>query len=131
MRTHFKTTMTNEGGSLGPFDSDVTAEDGSVDVRKLAAAVDLTPAQLATILGVEAKTFTESPINRKIQGPAVKFLNMMNELALHLQEKRYARYWLRSPQREFGDQTALDWLMNGNLDEICHHVGRMVRLQPD
>jgi hypothetical protein len=93
--------------------------------------MDLTLSQLALILGVAPTRLTESPTNRIIQRSANKLLTMLNELALHLQEKRYALYWLRTPQRELGGLTALDWLMNGRLEEIDDYVGRMVAFQPD
>ena len=55
----------------------------------------------------------------------------MNDVAEYVNEKRYAVYWLRAPRRELGDQSALDWLMRGKLDEIRDHVARVVDLQPD
>jgi hypothetical protein len=45
--------------------------------------------------------------------------------------KRFARYWLRTPQPDLGDRTALDWLTKGKLEEIRDHVSRVVNLQPD
>jgi hypothetical protein len=114
-----------------PFDLDVLADDGRVDARKLAAAIDVTLPQLAQILHVKAKNLSDSPTSRKIQDPAIKLVAMMNDVAEYVSEKPYAVYWLRVPRRELGDQSALDWLMRGKLDEIRDHVARVVDLQPD
>ena len=114
-----------------PFDPDVVTEDGRVDARRLAAAIDIPLAQLAQILNVKAKSLTDSPNSRKIQEPAIRLVAMMNDLAEFLQEKRFARYWLRTPQPDLGDRTALDWLTKGKLEEIRDHVSRVVNLQPD
>jgi len=118
-------------GPLGPFDTDVISDDGRVDADRLALAMDLTLSQLAPILGVTPASLANSPIDRTIQEPARKLLIMLNELALFLQEKQYARYWLRTPQPELGNFTALYWLMKGRVDEIFDHVASMVNLQPD
>ena len=114
-----------------PFDLDVMAEDGRVDAKKLAGAIDVTLTQLAQILEVKPKNLTESPTGRKLQEPAMKLVAMMNDVAEYVQDKRYALYWLRTPRRELGDRTALDCLMQGKLDEIRDHVSRVVDLQPD
>jgi hypothetical protein len=113
------------------FDLDVITDDGRVDAKKLADAMDLTIGQLAQILDVKPKNLTDSPTGRKIQEPAIKLVAMMNDVADYLQEKKYARYWLRTPQRELGDNSALDWLLRGKLDEIRDHVTRVVMMQPD
>jgi len=114
-----------------PFDADVVTDDGRVDARRLAAAIDIPLAQLAQVLNVKAKSLTDSPKSRKIQEPAIRLVAMMNDLAEYLQEKRFARYWLRTPQPDLGDRTALDWLTEGKLEEIRDHVSRIVNLQPD
>ena len=114
-----------------PFDLDVLADNGRIDARKLADAIDAALPQLAQILHVKAKNLSDSPTSRKIQDPAIKLVAMMNDVADYVNEKRYAVYWLRAPRRELGDQSALDWLMRGKLDEIRDHVARVVDLQPD
>jgi hypothetical protein len=116
---------------LGPFGREVISDNGRVDAEKLAIAMDLTLSELAPILGVTPTSLTESPTDRVIQEQATKLLTMLDELALYLQEKRYARYWLRTPQRELGNYTALDWLMKGKLDDVFDHVVRMVNFTPD
>jgi hypothetical protein len=84
------------------------AEDGRVDAKKLAGAIDVTLTQLAQILEMKPKNLTESPTGRKLQEPAMKLVAMMNDVAEYVQDKRYALYWLRTPRRELGDRTALD-----------------------
>ena len=93
--------------------------------------MDVTLSELAPILGVTPASITESPTDRVVQEPAAKLLTMLDERALLLKEKRYARYWLRTPQPELGNYTALHWLMKGKLEEIFDHVARIVNLQPD
>ena len=113
------------------FDHDVVTDDGRVDAKMLAAAMDVTLAQLAQILRVKPKNLTESPTSRKIQEPAIKLVGMMNDVADYVREKKFALYWLRTPQRELGDRTPLDWLLQGKVDEIRNHVARAVSMQPD
>jgi hypothetical protein len=113
------------------FDPDVITEDGRIDAKKLAAAIDVPIGQLGLILDVKAKSLTDSPTSRKIQEPAARLVSMMNDLAEFLQEKRFARYWLRTPQPELGNYTALHWLSKGKLEEIADHVSRIVNHQPD
>jgi hypothetical protein len=113
------------------FDPDVISDDGRIDAKKLADALDITLTQLAKIINTKPKTLSESPTSRKIQEPASKLLGMMDDVADYLQEKRFAIYWLHTPQRELGDRTALDWLLEGKLDEIRDHVSRIVDRQPD
>ena len=113
------------------FDLDVVADGGRIDAKKLAGAIDVTLAELARILCVKPKSLTESPTSRKIQEPAIKLVAMMNDVADFVQEKKFALYWLRTPQRELGDHTALHWLLRGKLDDIYDHVARAVSRQPD
>ena len=113
------------------FDLDVVAAGGRIDAKKLAGAIDVTLADLARILNVKPKCLTESPTSRKIQEPAAKLVTMMNDVADFVQEKKFALYWLRTPQRELGERTALDWLLRGKLDDIYDHVARVVSRQPD
>ena len=53
------------------------------------------------------------------------------EVADFLEERRFALFWLRSPQRELDDQSPLHWLLLGKLVEISDHVERTTSGQPD
>jgi len=109
----------------------VINNEGRVDARRLADAMDITITQLAAILGTKPKSLSESPTSRKIQEAASKIVEMMDDLANFLQERRLAVYWLRTTRVELGDQSPLDWLMKGKLEEIRDEVTRTVRLQPE
>jgi len=114
-----------------PIAFSVINDEGRVDARHLADAMDITITQLAAILGTKPKRLSESPTSRKIQEAATRIVEMMDDLADFLQERRFAVYWLRTPRVELGDQSPLDWLMKGKLEEIRDEVTRTVRLQPD
>jgi hypothetical protein len=114
-----------------PFDSAVISADGRVDAKLLAEALDVTITELAKILDVKPKNLMDLPTARKIQEPASKLLDLMNDVAEYVQEIRYARHWLRTPQRELDDSTVLDWLLKGKLDKIRDYVARVVNVQPD
>ncbi len=58
-------------------------------------------------------------------------VEMMDDLANFLQERRFAVHWLRTPRVELGNQSPLDWLTKGKLEEIRDEVARTVSLQPD
>lgn len=85
------------------------------------------------IVGTKQQTLAASPTptSRKVQEPASKLLSMMDDVADYLQERRFAIYWLHTPQRELGDRTVLDWFLEGKLDEVRDHVSRIVDRQPD
>jgi len=114
-----------------PIAFSVINNEGRVDARRLADAMDITITQLAAILGTKPKSLSESPTSRKIQEAASKIVEMMDDLANFLQERRLAVYWLRTTRVELGDQSPLDWLMKGKLEEIRDEVTRTVRLQPE
>ncbi len=114
-----------------PIAFSVINNEGRVDARRLADAMDITITQLAAILGTKPKSLSESPTSRKIQEAATKIVEMMDDLANFLQERRLAVYWLRTTRVELGDQSPLDWLMKGKLEEIRDEVTRTVRLQPE
>jgi hypothetical protein len=61
-------------GRPRPTASSVINEDGRVDARQLADAMDITIAQLAAILGTKPKALSESPASPKIQETAIKLV---------------------------------------------------------
>jgi uncharacterized protein (DUF2384 family) len=115
----------------GTFTAAVVDDAGFIDANRLADAVRLSRAELAQILSVKPKSLTDSPTSSKIQASAARFVRMMDEVADFLEERRFALFWLRSPQRELDDQSPLHWLLLGKLVEISDHVERMTSGQPD
>lgn len=113
------------------FDADVMAADGRVDFHKLAGVLDLSTSELNLILEVNHSSIDADPTANGPQEVAVKLLTMMNALASFTQERRFALYWLRTPQKELAGATALAWMQEGHLDDIIHFVGALSNFQPD
>ena len=117
-------------GIRGAFDEAV-APGGCINVKALAYALDLPLSTMAPALGLTTRAIALDPTALKAQPRAAQLLMAMNELALHLTERRYAVSWLKTPNRTFGNQSAADWLKEGDLDGVCGHIGRLVVGQPD
>lgn len=73
----------------------------------------------------------EGATAKRSQKTAMKLLTMMNALAVFTQERHFALYWLRTPQKELGGATALAWMQEGHLDDVINYVAALSRYQPD
>lgn len=104
---------------------------GRVNVRDLAREIDVPIDALAGALGKTTRWLNEEPEAASIQPAASRIVLMVNELAEHLGDKRYALFWLKTPQPEFGDQTPTDYLRAGHLDLVLGLAGDIVRMVPD
>jgi hypothetical protein len=109
----------------------VISANGRVNVRSLAAAIDVPMDALAGALGKSKRWLDHDPEAASIQPAAISIVQMVNELAGHLGEKRYALSWLKTPQPEFGQQTPLDYLRAGHLDLVIGLANDILVMVPD
>ncbi len=109
----------------------VVSANGRVNVRALAEAIDVPMDALAGALGKSTRWLNHDPEAASIQPAAISIVQMVNELAGHLGEKRYALSWLKTPQPEFGQQTPLDYLRAGHLDLVIGLANDILVMVPD
>lgn len=113
------------------LDDEVVSDSGRIDLKKLARSLDLTMPELAPILGSKPRSLNAHPTAKRPQEAAIKLVQMINDLSETLQERRFALYWLRTPQAELGDETPLDWLRKGKIDDVRSYAAALTRMQPD
>jgi len=115
----------------GALDADVINDAGRIDLQILARTLDLTVPELAAIVHSSARTVNKNPDAKSLQPAAQKLVHFMNDLTSALGERRFAIYWLNTPQRELKDETPLMWLRKGRLDDVAGYVDAFIRMQPD
>ncbi len=106
-------------------------EYGRVNVRLLCSELDIPIDALAAAFAKSADTLTADPEALDIQSKAVEFLGTMNDLADHVVEKRFVRYWLKTPQKELGGSTPLQCIREGHLDLILGFAHNIAFMVPD
>lgn len=114
-----------------PLDDEVVTDSGRIDLKKLARSLDLTMPELAAVLGAKPRSLNAHPTAKRPQEAAIKLVQMVNDLSDTLQERRFALYWLRTPQTELGGDTPLDWLRQGKIEDVRNYVAALTRMQPD
>jgi transcriptional regulator with XRE-family HTH domain len=124
-------TLDQKPTTIGAFDSDVVHASGRIDTKALATALDLSLPQLASILGVTPRTLQRTDTSKAVQPAAKQLVQMMNELAEALGERRFAIHWLTTPQRQLSSETPLSWLLKGGFTSVNAYVDSFVRMQPD
>ncbi len=107
------------------------SQNGRVNVRDLAQEIDVPLEVLAAALGKSTRWLNADPEAASIQPNAVRIVGMVNDLAEHLGEKRYALFWLKTPQPEFGNATPIDYLREGRLELVLGLANDIVRMVPD
>ena len=107
------------------------SENGRVNVRELASEIDVPVDALAGALGKTARWLNMEPEAASVQAAAGRIVQMVNELAEFLGDKRYAIFWLKTPQPEFGEQTPIDYLRAGHLDLVVGLARDIVFMVPD
>lgn len=116
---------------IGAFTDAVTDERGRVNVRALADALDLRMTTIAPALGFKSRWLNENPTAQNVQPKAMMLLEMANELAVILGEKKYVPLYLRTEQPDFDNETPADQLKKGRLAFLCGFVNDIYTLRPD
>ena len=112
-----------------PFDDAIDKSNGQVNLAILAAEMQLTPAELETILDSRKPDGRASRHSREIL--STELLKLLNDLAQSLGEKRLAIYWLRTPQPQLSGDAPIDWLRAGGIDDVKSFADAFIRMQPD
>jgi hypothetical protein len=115
----------------GALDAEVINEAGRIDLQVLARVLDLSVPELAAIVHASPRTVNKNPDAKSLQPAAQRLVRFMNDLTTALGERRFAIYWLNTPQRELKDETPLTWMRKGRLDEVADYVAAFIRMQPD
>lgn len=119
-----------DGDPVASFDEDVLVG-RRIDFEKFAQVLSISMLELARILGEPVDNLNASPTAEHTQKAATKLLKMMNTLAAFTQERRFALYWLRTPQKQLAGVTALAWMQEGRLDDVIHFVAALTDYEPD
>jgi Protein of unknown function (DUF2384) len=106
-------------------------QQGRVNVVKLASELDIPLDALAGAFKKSRRYLHMEPKAKSVQTDAVKIVRMVDELAEHLGERRFALFWLKTPQPEFRGKTPIDYLRDGHLDLVLGLAHDIVFMVPD
>lgn len=104
-------------------------QQGRVDTVKLARELDIPLEALAGALKKTRRYLNMDPKAKSIQVEAIKIVRMMDELSERLGERRFALFWLKTPQPEFGGKTPIECMREGRLELVlglAHDIAFMV-----
>jgi len=116
---------------LGAFTDDVTDEQGRVNIKQLARALDLPMTTIAPALGLKPRVLNDNPAGKSFQSNAIILLDMANELAVLLGGKKYVVLYLKTGQPDFKDETPADQLKKGRLQFMRSYVNDAITMKPD
>jgi len=106
-------------------------QQGRVNVVKLADELDIPLDALAGALKKSRRYLNMEPEAKSVQTDAAKIVRMVDELAEHLGERRFALFWLKTPQPEFRGKTPIDYMRGGQLDLVLGLAHDIVFMVPD
>jgi len=106
-------------------------QQGRVDVIKLASELDIPLDALAGAFKKSRRYLNMEPKAMSVQTDSAKIVRMVDELAKHLGERRFALFWLKTPQPEFRGKTPIDYLRDGHLDLVLGLAHDIVLMVPD
>jgi Protein of unknown function (DUF2384) len=113
----------------GPFNA--ITENGRIDVCRLAHELGTEVPVLARALHLKRRLLKRTPDAREAQKDALLLLASLNELADAIGGAEHVRWWLNTPQPEFGGETPLDCLKTGHLDIVVSLAHDIAFLTPD
>jgi hypothetical protein len=113
----------------GPFDA--FSPTGQIDPLRLSCELGIPLSVLANAFGTTRERLIEHPQGKLEQWKATELLGALNQLAEYTTEKRYALWWLRTPQPEIGGLTPLEIMNEGRLDLVIRHISNIYFMVPD
>ena len=116
---------------LGAFTDEVTDPQGRINIKLLARILDLPMTTIAPALGLKPRVLNENPTGKSFQSKAIILLDMANELASLLGDKKYVVLYLKTAQPDFKDETPADQLKEGRLQFLRSYVNDAITMKPD
>jgi hypothetical protein len=114
--------------------SSLITENGRINIKTLAQAIDLTVPKIALALGKSARFLNEHPTAPSVQPRALQLIDRINSLAYLFGGLRFAIAWLKTPTPELGNCSTMDLITAGDdrsFEVALDFIDRRVRLTPD
>jgi uncharacterized protein (DUF2384 family) len=114
--------------------NEVITQEGRVDIKSLARAIDVSIPSIARTFGLSARYLNGNPTAKSLQPRALQIVSRLNSLAEVLGGTKFAIAWVNTPTPELGGKSAIQLITSGidrEFDIALQHIDSYLAMDPD